>query len=390
MPNTMKIAFLTPEFPHPKTGTSGGIGTSIRNLAKSLAEKGHKAVILVYGQSVDNEFFDGQILVKQIKNVKVKGFSWLLTRLKLARIINKMHREKQIDLVEAADWTGITAFMPVKCPVIVRLNGSDSYFCHLDQRPVKKFTRFLEKTALRQATALLSASQYTALVSKRLFSLERDFTVIPNSIDASAFVPIPASDTSTVLYFGTLIRKKGLMELPLIFNMVVANNPHARLVLIGNDARDVATGSLSTWDLMKEKFTKEAFAATTYLGSVPYEQMQQQISKASVCVFPTFAEALPMAWLEAMAMEKAVVASSIGWAPEVIVDGESGCLAHPKDHQRFAACILELLAHPENRRQMALKARRQVLENFDTAVVTAKNELFYAKYLALHSPSQTR
>ena len=29
----MKIAFLTPEYPHPKTGNSGGIGTSIKNLA---------------------------------------------------------------------------------------------------------------------------------------------------------------------------------------------------------------------------------------------------------------------------------------------------------------------------------------------------------------------
>ena len=28
----IKIAFLTPEYPHPKTGNSGGIGTSIKNL----------------------------------------------------------------------------------------------------------------------------------------------------------------------------------------------------------------------------------------------------------------------------------------------------------------------------------------------------------------------
>ena len=32
----MKIAFLTPEYPHVKTGNSGGIGTSIKNLAESL------------------------------------------------------------------------------------------------------------------------------------------------------------------------------------------------------------------------------------------------------------------------------------------------------------------------------------------------------------------
>ena len=46
----MHIAFLTPEYPHVKTGTAGGIGTSIKNLAESLVALGHTVRILVYGQ----------------------------------------------------------------------------------------------------------------------------------------------------------------------------------------------------------------------------------------------------------------------------------------------------------------------------------------------------
>ena len=38
----MKIAFLTPEFPHSRIGNSGGIGTSIFNLAKCLIALGHE------------------------------------------------------------------------------------------------------------------------------------------------------------------------------------------------------------------------------------------------------------------------------------------------------------------------------------------------------------
>jgi alpha-maltose-1-phosphate synthase len=38
----MKIAFLTPEYPHQKTGNAGGIGTSIKNLAESLTALGHE------------------------------------------------------------------------------------------------------------------------------------------------------------------------------------------------------------------------------------------------------------------------------------------------------------------------------------------------------------
>ncbi|PIV93780.1 MAG: glycosyltransferase family 1 protein, partial [Flavobacteriaceae bacterium CG17_big_fil_post_rev_8_21_14_2_50_33_15] len=44
----MKIAFLTPEYPHPKTGTAGGIGSSILNLSKALSDLGHDISILVY------------------------------------------------------------------------------------------------------------------------------------------------------------------------------------------------------------------------------------------------------------------------------------------------------------------------------------------------------
>ena len=126
-------------------------------------------------------------------------------------IINTSYEDKEIDLVEAPDWTGITSFISSKkCPVVIRLNGSDTYFCHLDQRPVKWVNRFHEKRALKNANGLLSVSQYTAAVTKELFSLERDFTIIPNCIDITKFSSESASkvEANTILYFGTLIRKK--------------------------------------------------------------------------------------------------------------------------------------------------------------------------------------
>ena len=64
----MKIAFLTPEFPHPKTGSSGGIGTSIFNLSKALTGFGHEISILVYGQDKDDYFLEDNIHFYKIKN----------------------------------------------------------------------------------------------------------------------------------------------------------------------------------------------------------------------------------------------------------------------------------------------------------------------------------
>ena len=76
----MKIAFLTPEYPHPLIGNSGGIGTSIWGLAHSLASLGNDVRVLVYGQTKDDIFSDSGVLIQQIENVKFKGLSWFLTR----------------------------------------------------------------------------------------------------------------------------------------------------------------------------------------------------------------------------------------------------------------------------------------------------------------------
>lgn len=377
----MKIAFLTPEFPHPKTGVSGGIGTSIKNLAKGLVDAGHQVSVLVYGQDSDEVFHQDGVDFYRIKNVKLKGLSWYLTRKKIEFLIDKLYREKKIDLVEAPDWTGITSFIQPKCPVVIRLNGSDTYFCHLDNRIVRWENKFHERRALKKADALVSVSAFTAEVTKKLFKLKRDFTIIPNSIDAQAFAVRGRIKPNTILYFGTLIRKKGLLELPLIFNEVIRDNPDARLILVGRDSPDVVSGNDSTWDLMAPLFSREALQHVDYVGSVPYNEIADLISSAAVCVFPTFAEALPVSWIEAMAMEKAVVASNIGWATEVIREGESGFLSDPKDHKEFARKINLLLRNPHLAAETGQRARERVLSTFDIGVVARKNIEFYTQIL---------
>ena len=63
----MKIAFVTPEFPNEKMGSSGGIGTSILNLAKGLIANGNTVHVFVYGQKIDEEFEFNSIKIHRIK-----------------------------------------------------------------------------------------------------------------------------------------------------------------------------------------------------------------------------------------------------------------------------------------------------------------------------------
>lgn len=378
----MKIAFLTPEYPHAKTGNSGGIGTSIKNLAVGLLAQGVSVRVLVYRQKEDAFFYDNGVLIQQIKNVKIKGLSWWFTKKKLERIINELYSNKEIDLVEAPDWTGITSFIkPNKCPVIIRLHGSDTYFCHLDNRFVKWKNKFHEKRALQNADALLSVSQFTADKTNFVFALNKKFEIIPNPIDSQLFHSDNENNQlgQTILYFGSIIRKKGLLELPLIFNKVVEKNLNAKLVLIGKDVPDIISGNSSTWRMMQELFSEKALKNVEYLGSVPYEEIQQKIEQSRICVFPSFAEAFPVSWLEAMALEKPIVASNIGWANEMINDGKNGFLVNPTDHTLYAERIIEFLDDENLCLRTGKEARKKVEESFDIEILAKKNIEFYKK-----------
>lgn len=374
----MKVAFLTPEYPHPKTGRAGGIGTSILSLTVALSKLGHDVSVLVYGQDKDDYFVENNIHFYKIKNIKIKGLSLILTQKKVERLINNLYKSKKIDIVEAPDWTGFTAFINTKCPLVIREHGTDTYFCYLDNRKVKFKNKFLEKRALKNADGIISVSAFTGNLTNKLMQLNKPFTVIPNSIDASLFQPGPnKSENLTILYFGTLIRKKGLLELPEIFNLVNKKNKAVELILVGKDSGDIKTGSSSTWQLMQPLFSQTAIKKVNYIGAVPYSKIQELIEQATVCVFPTFAEALPVSWLEAMAMEKAIVASNIGWANEMIEDGKEGYLVHPTNHKVFAERVLDLIEHPLKQQEFGRVAREKVIKRFHQDSVAKQSVVFY-------------
>ena len=168
------------------------------------------------------------------------------------------------------------------------------------------------------------------------------------------------------------------MELAKIFNMIVRKKSQTRLLIAGRDVIDIKTGR-STKELFTEKLSPQASKQVTWLGALPYESVQNEIAKAAVVVLPSFAEALPMTWIEAMAMEKALVTSDIGWAKEVMIDGETGYTVDPKDHQKYADRILKLINDQVLSEKLGIAAREQVVKKFSTEIVVEKNIRFYER-----------
>ena len=376
----MHIAFLTPEYPHKKISHAAGIGTSIKNLAVALVKEKCKVSIIVYGQNKSLVFEDEGVVIYVLEDKNYRFAKWFWYRKHIQNYCNQLIKEQNITILEAADWTGITAFMKFKIPLVIRFHGSDTYFCHLEKRKQKLKNFWFEKLALQKAKAFIAPTTFAGTLSQKLFGLQnKKIQTIHNGLELGKFENSHPEEyqNGLLLYIGTIIRKKGVLELPKIFNQVRQQHPQASLILIGGDSSDIETQSQSTWQLMQNRFQDDDLHSVTYLGKIPYHEVQQYIKKAHVCVFPSFAETLGMVTIEAMAMQKPVVNTKIGWAKELIVDGESGFLVHPKNHQEYAAKITSILNDNALAKKLGDNARERVEKKFDITKIAAENIAFY-------------
>jgi glycosyltransferase involved in cell wall biosynthesis len=376
----MHIAFLTPEYPHDKMSHAGGLGTSIKNLAEALTEHKITITVFVYGQQKAEIFTEKNIHFHLIKDKKYAFAKWFFYRNHIQKYCNSIIKEQNIDILEAPDWTGITAFMKFKIPLVIRFHGSDTYFCHLEKRHQKLKNFWFEKLAIQNAKAFIAPTTFAGVLSKKLFGIKnKTIQTIHYGLELNKFEnPEPEIyEKGLILYIGTIIRKKGIFELPTIFNLVRQQHPEARLILIGGDSADIATQSPSTWQLLQQEFKDQDLKKVTYLGKIPYNEVQQYIKKANVCVFPTFAETLGMVTIESMALQKPVVNSNIGWANELMIDGESGFLVHPDNHSEYANRINAILADNQLTKQLGKNARKRVELLFDIQKIAIENIRFY-------------
>lgn len=373
----MHIGFLTPEYPHTSLTRSGGLGTSIKNLAVSLAQTGIKVTVFVVFQNQDEIYEDQSVKIVSIKLKKHQFLGWYLERKRIQKIIQKEIDKESIQVIEAPDWTGISAFMKFTVPIVIRLNGSDAYFCKLDNRK-QKFKNFLfEKIALKSALKIISASTFTGTLTKEIFGLKHNIKTIHNSINVEEFLPDNSNiNYGQILYFGTVIRKKGVLELAKAFNLVKEKHSKASLLLVGKDAVDVFSKA-STIQLFYQLLTPEARASVTHINEVSYKEISNYINKANMVVLPSFAEAFPMTWLEALAMEKALVSSNIGWANELMVDNKTGFTVNPKNHEEFASKVVGLLNDPEQCKAFGKSGRERIINEFSVEKVAKQNIEFY-------------
>jgi glycosyltransferase involved in cell wall biosynthesis len=83
-----------------------------------------------------------------------------------------------------------------------------------------------------------------------------------------------------------------------------------------------------------------------------------------IFVMSSITEGLGTSLLDAMAAGKPIVATATGGIPEVVVDGQTGLLVPPRDHQAMASAIVRLLKDPVLRDRLGAAGLARARQRF--------------------------
>ncbi len=199
-----------------------------------------------------------------------------------------------------------------------------------------------------------------------------------NGVDTERFSPGPSPvrasleipDGVPVIGFsGRLTRDKGLPELIEAFEAILADEPRARLLLVGwfDGAEDALDAGLRERILRHRQIHCTGFVADT----APYYRAMD------LMILPTWREGFPNAVLEASATGVPVVTTESTGARDSVVPEVTGLLIPPGYPEAIHEAAIRLLRHPELRQQMGQAARRWILQHYAESRVVGLTVEYY-------------
>lgn len=381
----MNILYICEEYP---PGKIGGIGTMVNVLGRELVKQGHNVYtvgLYPHGYAQADYEEDHGVKVWRLRYMSDIGlirnnysitdiFFWRclkyssllhwdtsISSKRLFNFIKKIVEQYPIDIIEMPDWNTFlhnsltTIHVPAfKVPLVVKLNGTYSYFQNEMNNPLNKRIFRAEKALLNRADTISAVSRYTASETKKLFGLTKDFSILYNTINTQRGSAAEKVDNK-VVFTGTLTQKKGIYSLLKAWNLVKRQNPSVTLHVFGK-------GPVNE---LKKILEKEALASVRFYGHVSREILLNELATAAVAAFPSYSECFSLAPIEAMAAGCAVIYTSKSSGPELITDGENGLLVNPDDVNGIVKAINLLVEDKKLRQAIADAGKRSVSERFD-------------------------
>jgi glycosyltransferase involved in cell wall biosynthesis len=202
-------------------------------------------------------------------------------------------------------------------PLVVMAHGQD--VANLGRIPgVTAATRWV----VRRAAAVIANSSWLAgRLADQVPAAEPKTTIADCGVDLDAFAPLPAEparrelgwdgEGPAFLCVGSLIERKNVVRLADAFEAL----GRGRLAFVGDGE-------------LRERL--EGRDNVSIVGRIPQAEVPRWVAACDVLAQPSLIEPFGQAVLEGMAMERSVVATTVGGPPEFVTP-EAGVLVDPED-----------------------------------------------------------
>ncbi|MFC2153932.1 glycosyltransferase family 4 protein [Candidatus Altiarchaeota archaeon] len=288
-------------------------------------------------------------------------------------------------------FSGSAVMAPVVVP-LARLFGAKSVIqVHgLDVTYPKKIYQLLVKSFLPRANLLISNSEATRDVSiESGISPEKAKVILPG-MDVRSFLSkekaedirrrLNIGDSPILLTVGRLIRRKGVAEFILhSLPRILEEQPNLRYLVVGAPAKESLVHLDDTFTRI-QKAIAEAKLQEHVQVLTDVEALQELIdiyNIADIFILPVInipgdMEGFGIVFIEAGCLGVPTVATRIGGITSSVEDGKSGILVEPGDYKALADAVIDLLDHPEKRKQIGEYGRKRAVEGFDWPQVAEK------------------
>jgi glycosyltransferase involved in cell wall biosynthesis len=399
----MRIAFIS-QPGYAVLPPAGSIEIVTRELARRLAER-HE--VLIYGSAVpglvdveergvryrfiaherDATIARGLRRLYRVRPADRGFFTSPLHNLVYWRRVAEDIRRRGCDVVHVCNLTQAL-------PLLRRLNPRARIVLHMHcEWLVQLDARMLERR-LRHADVIVGCSEHiTDPIRRRFPQFAARCRTIHNGVEIRPPAGRRGNDdgTVTLLHVGRISPEKGHHVLVDALNAVVAERPHVRLVLVGEESvvplewavaisHDPAVRELGRFydgsylEQVKARMSPALLDRTTFTGRLGYEQTARRYDDADLFVFPSFFEAMPVPPIEAMAAGVPVVSTAVGGAVESIVEGETGVFVPRGDAGALARAVVALVEDPGRRAAMGARGRARAAERFSWESVSNEFE----------------